>query len=797
MIKKSELRHAKKIQDNSKDKAYLKKPYESLIPTFSYYDPYTIITKNGELMQTVKITGFNNEFGNSESVNLRDIIRAVIGDRIDSSEFAIWLHTIRKKKNILPKGKYNNYASNLINQEWNEGNNWSDQYINELYMTIIISGESAFKKNISSFFHSFSSKAMSRAYKANIKIKSKRLNDIIENILEDMKDFGIKRLSIYKNNGSYYSGQMSFLSKIVNFTDDKHDLKVSSLDSDLTDCKLAFGNRELEVMVNDKDHFGAIFSVKEYNEVSIGSLDKFLQLPQEFIITQSLCFTDRHNALEKINYQNYVLEVSQDEDIKYFSGLNDEILNDNRKETDFSGQQTTITLINDTNRGLKKDIKSALYTLQKLGLSIIREELYLEHCFWSQIPGNFKLLSRKNVVNSSKFGGFASLHNFPAGSMKNNHWGNAITIFRTIVGTPYFFNFHHKDRGHTVIVGPINSGKAAIMNFLLSETKKINNRLFYFNSHSASEIFIRSIGGNYFYPTNNKNNPEALKINPLNLEDNANNQDFLERWFNYLINYGSKVPDEERDLIKPIVKQIFQQKIRKLSLASDLFKDKAPNIYKKLSIWHSDGKYSFIFDHEKENDININLINSVSFSKILQNKALLIPIFSYLLHKIENSLDGSPTIIAIDKSMQLINNYAIAPTLDNFLERVAKKNCIVIFSIDSEEDIADNYIQKIFHDNITTSIFLANSMSHDYYKSIFNLNKYEFELIEKLANNQKYFLLKHQDISVVSEIDLNKMGNTKFLLSANEERRQVMRKIISENGFKPEIWVPKFLEDVR
>ena len=77
------------------------------------------------------------------------------------------------------------------------------------------------------------------------------------------------------------------------------------------------------------------------------------------------------------------------------------------------------------------------------------------------------------------------------------------------------------------------------------------------------------------------------------------------------------MPDEERDLIKPIIKQIFQQKIRKLSLASDLFKDKAPNIYKKLSIWHSDGKYSFIFDHEKENDININLINSVSFSKIL------------------------------------------------------------------------------------------------------------------------------------------------------------------------------------
>lgn len=795
-MKKSELRHAKRVKDNSKDKAHLKKPHKDLVPTFSYYDPYTIITKNGELMQTVKITGFNNEFTNSESVNLRDIIRTVIEDKIDSSEFSIWLHTVRKKKNILPKGKYSNYTPNLINQKWNDDNDWSNQYINELYMTIIISGENAFKKNILSFFRSFSSKSMNKVHTSYLEKNAKKLNIVVEDILEYMKDFGIRRLSIYKKNSTYYSGQMSFLSKIVNFVDEKYELNVNSLDIDLTNCNIAFGNREMEVLVNDKDHFGAIFSVKEYNEISINSLDKFLQLPQEFIITQSLCFTDRHKALEKINYQNYVLEVSQDEEIRYFSGLNDEISQDNKKETDFSGQQITIALINDTNKGLKQDISSALKALQQLGLSVIREELYLEHCFWSQIPGNFKLLARKNVVNSAKFGGFASLHNFPAGSMKNNHWGHAITIFRTIIGTPYFFNFHYKDRGHSVIVGPKNSGKAAIMNFLLSETKKINNKLFYFNSHPESEIFIRSINGNYLYPTNNTNNPESLKINPLNLEDNKKNHDFIEKWFNYLINYGNQIPDEERKYIKIAIKQIFQQKIKKLSIAASLFENKAPNIYKKLSIWHSNGKYAFIFDHDDENDLSKNLINSFSFSKIIQNKALLIPIFSYLLHKIESNLDGSPTIIAIDKSIQLINNYAIAPMLNDFLDNIAKKNCIMLFSIDSEEDISDNYIQKSFHNNITTSIFLANSMQNDYYKSIFNLSKYELQLIEKLANNEQYFLLKHKDISVVSDIDLNKIGNVKYLLSADENKRNLMRQVISENGFRPEIWVPKFLEEI-
>ena len=262
-MKRSELRHAKKIKDGSKNKAHLKTPHKNLIPIFSYYDPHTIITKNGELLQIVKITGFNNEFTSSNSINLRDIIRTTIKERINNSDFAVWLHTVRKKKNILPKGEYDDYASDVINKSWSENNNWSNQYINELYMTIIISGQNAFNSNILSFFRSFSSKSMNKFHILQIKKNAKRLNNVVKNILEDLSDFGIKRLSIYKKDNIYYSAQMSFLSKIVNFIDEKYELKVNSLDNDLANCNIAFGNRKMEIEIDKNNHFGAIFSVKE------------------------------------------------------------------------------------------------------------------------------------------------------------------------------------------------------------------------------------------------------------------------------------------------------------------------------------------------------------------------------------------------------------------------------------------------------------------------------------------------------------------------------------------------------
>lgn len=793
-MKKSELKHARKIKDDSNRKANLKKPHKDLIPVFLHYNPETIITKNGELLQIIKITGFNNEFTSSESINLREIVRNTILERIDSSNFAIWLHTIRRKKNILPKGKYRDYVPMLINNVWNENNDWSNQYINELYMTVIISGKDAFKQNVQSFFRSMSSKASNKFHLNQIEKNYQKLNEVVENILLDMEDFGVERLSIFKKDNAYYSRQLSFFSKIVNFVNDKYKLKVNPFDEDLTDCKIAFGNRELEVIHDADDNFGAIFSVKEYNEISIESLDKFLQLPQEFIISQSLNFTNRQLALSKINYQNYILEVSQDEEIKYLSGLSDEILNDNHKETDFSEQQITITLINKSNNGLKRDIESALKTLQKLGLVVIREDLYLEHCFWSQIPGNFKMLSRKNVVNSSKFAGFASLHNFPAGSMESNHWGSAVSIFRTAAGTPYFFNFHHKDKGHTIIVGPASSGKKQMMNFLVAESCKFNNKLFYFNSHPESEIFIRSLSGSYLYLSKNSKNPGSLKINPLKLSDSKENREFLTNWFNYLINYGENIPKEEKIHIKTVIEQIFKNKINKLSEAAKLFQDLAPNIYKKLAIWHSKGQYSFIFDHEEENNLKQNLINCFSLTNFLDKKGLLIPIFSYLLHKIELSLDGKPTMIVLDRSMDIINNYAIAPLLDDFLERISKKNCIVIFSIDSDQVISDSYIKNIFSKNITTSIFSPDKNPKDHYMEIFGLDRSEFNIISQLPDSNQYFLLKHHDISVISDIDLNKLGKLQLLLSANIENRKLMQEIILKNGSDPKKWVPEFLD---
>ena len=83
--------------------------------------------------------------------------------------------------------------------------------------------------------------------------------------------------------------------------------------------------------------------------------------------------------------------------------------------------------------------------------------------------GNFKHRLRPAAISSQNFASLAPFHTHPAGKAFGNHWGNAVALLRTSAGSPFYFNFHVGDVGHTFICGPSGSGKTVVQNFMLAE----------------------------------------------------------------------------------------------------------------------------------------------------------------------------------------------------------------------------------------------------------------------------------------------------------------------------------------
>src|SRR5688500_12677491 len=106
------------------------------IPYLYHWDKETIITKDNELMQIVKIEGFSFETADDEDVDMKKAVRNSLFKSMAEGTFAIWLHTVRRRHSAYPAGAMPPGFANHVNQKWHKKHHSKSSYINELYISV-------------------------------------------------------------------------------------------------------------------------------------------------------------------------------------------------------------------------------------------------------------------------------------------------------------------------------------------------------------------------------------------------------------------------------------------------------------------------------------------------------------------------------------------------------------------------------------------------------------------------------------------------------------------------------------
>lgn len=769
------------------------------LPFACFYDSHTILTKNGEVMQTLKIVGFTHEQVTGRKIGLRAAIRQALQESFGDNSYAIWFHTIRRRKNLDPGGSYPAGFSEYLNKRWGEANQWSEKFTNELYITIVKKGQTGKLEGPKGFLRGLWP-PLERDYRLSFLAQAfTELNDTVERMLETLTDFGAQRLGLVDTDGVIYAEALQFLGKIINLEERPRELPLRDLSEYLPDTTLRFDFNTIEVSGPRGNRYGALLTIKDYVDLSATAIDRFLQLPQEFIITQTIDFINRKQALENFSKHKYYVDLSEDTEFAEMSGI-DEIVGSNRGTSiDYGEHQISLFLVEDTFQKLEETLERTVQTLGHMGLVPIREDIRLEETFWAQLPGNFEFLKRRNPINTTWVGGFASLHNFPAGRAVGNWWGPAATVFYTNAGTPYFFNFHDETgNGHTTIIGPFGSGKTVLLNFLISEARKFRSRLIVFDRDHASRIFINAIGGTY-HTINAADS--TLKLNPLLLEDTSENRDFLAVWLSALISGGEQVSPEELSVLRYAVEINYSipAEHRNLStLVYYLTQQGYTSTAQKLQRWTSFGEYGRVFDNTEEN-IGVDHIPILGFEMglVARNIAVLGPTLLYLLHRINLSLDGYPTMIVLDEAWSLLDNHVFAPFVAPWLENLKKKNTMAILATESVDEASESRISSTIMDHIATQLYLPNPFAGEAYQEVFRLSDEEYMMVTGIQSEKRQFLLKNGQQSVVAVLNLFGMDDLLSVLSANETNIARMERLMAERGPAPEQWLPAFLEEIK
>jgi type IV secretion system protein VirB4 len=464
----------------------------------------------------------------------------------------------------------------------------------------------------------------------------------------------------------------------------------------------------------------------------------------------------------------------------------------------FGSHHYTILAMADSLKDLEKYMSLCIAELVNVGINACREKINLEPAYWAQLPCNYDYVARKSEVNTMNLASFSSMHNYPVGNIDDNHWGPAVTVFDTASGTPYFFNFHLRDVGHTTIIGPTGSGKTVLMNFLIAQAQKFNCRTFMFDKDRGADIFVRALGG--VYNVIEVGTPTGF--NPLQLADTPENRGFLAEWLKTLVTtHNEPFTAEDMDRVNDAVNGNFKlsKEDRQLCNIAPFFGLEIPgSIAARLRQWHSGGAYASVFDNPTDNiDFDISTVFGFEMGDILTTKDTLAPTLLYLFHRINLSLDGTPTMVVLDEAWALIDNPIFSRKIKDWLKTLRKLNAMVVFATQSVEDASKSTINDTLLQQTSTHVFLPNVKATDEYKKAFLLTKREFQLIKETDPGSRFFLLKHGNDVVVARIDLTGMEESVPVLSGRAETVNMCDEIRKKHGEDPEVWLPIFKERVR
>ncbi len=797
---------------------------ENFIPIACHYDEHTLLTKNGELLQTIQINGIHSEKISKNLFNLRKVVRESIRSTVTCKKFAFWVHTIRRKDDLDDDAEYNGLLSANIHDLWRSKNYWHDKFVNRLYITVVHQAPTLKLNNFNSLVHSLSVNTITSFEEKYFAAAAIELNNTVNGILEGVGEYGAQKLGIRIEGEECYSDPMFLYRRIMQLNEEDCPVPISDISAALGSHQYSVGSDKIEVIGNRGKKFAALMSIKEYKEVSAEALDKFLQIPVEMVATEVFYFVDRDEVVSVYEDQDYILGVSGDSELREFKGL-DVIVDVDNDNIHFCHQQISFMVIGDDIQTLDKQVRQASDSLSKIGIVHVREDVNLEKTFWAQLPANFSFLTRMRPTVLKNTAALASLHNFPTGN-QYNIWGRAVTLLRTEKGTPYFMNFHDQTNvGTTCIFGERKSGKTTLLNFLISEADKYNPTTIYLTDDMDSGLYIKARGGNWFQRDKNI-------INPLLCTDTEENRKFLFDFFKIIAkHYFDPLQKSELSLLQVLSESVFNIPIqeRRLSKVIQTLKnsDKGEEeLRKRLAVYLPEGIYHGVF--ERDNPINLSegsivAINLQCFDDAAYTKAnypkekKLIEQFEYdrnvmravkaaivlTSQNIMQEVGEGPKIFAVDNLSEIINLEHYAELFSLLAENITAMNGVFVSGINIDV-LHKLYTQKIPQEwiaRVNTSFILPSEITMAGIDEVLSLESAEFKKLSKLTISSRMFLIRQDGKSIASELSIGGLSGLIRLFCSGQKEIDIYKEVINEFGNKkPEDWVQEFyekLENVR
>ncbi len=786
------------------------------IPFRALITPYVVRTASGDLLRAWRIRGHGFECADSADLSAAHARLAAWMRSIASPDVAIWTHVIRRQQEAHMVGESPEGFARDLMEQYQQRLSREALWKNELYLTIVHRPVQAVARGAGSALHAQSVEADRVARSVALDT----LEKLAQQTEATLASYGPETLGTYVHQGTTCSELLEFLALLIDGEPRRVPLPQAPLEDVLATCRLLIGWETMEYRQVASSRLAAFLGIKEYPPATTpGLLNALLCAPFSFVLTQSFSFISKPAAMGLLSRQMHRMKNSADAAVSQVHALsvaldqlasNEFVFGDHHLSLQVLGELADVSAANPSLalRTLGEALAQARSIFANAGIVTAREDIALEAAFWAQLPANFAPRPRVSPITSRNFCALAPYHNYPEGRQANNHWGDALAVFKTAAGSAYHFSLHasdpadptgssRHDTGHTFICGPSGSGKTVFVGFCICLLLRQQATQVIFDKDRGLEVLVRALGGTYLPFTRG----EGTGCNPLQLRESPESVAFLRRWLRVLIDRpGRPLSVREEAEVDHALNGVLslERADRCLSRLVEFLDPTTPDgLHARLAPWcrSTTGVHSWVFDTGDDtmlSEVCSSAVVGFDMTSVIGDAEIRSPLTLYLFHLVEQLLDGRRLVAWLDEFSRLVDDPGFAALASDGCKTWRKRNGVIAFATQSPTDVLRSPIARALVEQTPTKILFPNvdARSIDYIDGL-GLSEQEFRLLRTdLSPGSRRFVIKQANESLVAELDLEGFERELAVISGRTETVDRVHALISVHGAAPSSWLP-------
>ena len=649
----------------------------------------------------------------------------------------------------------------------------------------------------------------------------KELTEIQANVKQLLRAYECEILETYEHEGYQFSEVYEFLAYLYNGFWERVPVTALPMAQVLPSSTLHFGYKLLETRFPDAGRrYSALSDLKDFPDTtSRGKFNPMLDLPFPFLLCFSFTFISPANSIAMINQINNKLTSAGDEaDDQY-----DE--NTIAKGAISSGQvyfgefHGALVVYGNSEKQVEDRSGTARTTLSGYcGTLFVTAATTAPETFFSLFPANVKRRPRPMPKTTRNLVGLFSMNTFSSGKQFGNPLGDgsAILPLQTRANGIYHFNFHYSlpnqdfqgklVPGHFLMLGATGVGKTTAQCTMVAFTERFNSKIFAIDKEGSMRGLIEALGGTYF----TLNNGVPTGLNPFQLPVTPQNREFL---YDLVGACGRRLNQdlkaEDNADIKQAVDTVLQMQFefRRFGVLLQNIPDRGEDSLKRrLAEWcygdegESDGRFAYALDNPT------NLFDWTNFKRVgfdvndflVKGHPATEPILSYLLHlKTLMKKDGELMVTIVEEFWLPIMYPTTAAQIQDVLKTGRRRMEYIGLVSQSPAEAINTPLLPDILEQTATKIFLPNPKatydppSGKGYMAL-GLSIKEFEMLYKLDDFSRMFLIKQGNQSSIAKLDLAGLEDDIAVMAMAKSDFQYLDKAKAQVGKNPDDWIPVY-----